>query len=234
MTIHSNIEAKNLAEIPLFKDLDAADLARLAAAGHVKTHAAGEYFFMQGDQTEALFVLTQGRVRLSQSGADGHQVLIRIILPITLFGLITLAKAKTYPVSAQALADSRAVYWLKDEMMAFMNQMPKLGLNAIQIMSSTIQEMQERFRQVATERVERRLARTLLRLIDQAGRKVSDGILIDLPITRQELAEMCGTTLFSVSRILNQWEDQSLVSVGRERVIIRDPSGLEKIVGDLL
>ena len=88
-------------------------------------------------------------------------MLIRIILPITLFGLITLAKAKTYPVSAQALADSRAVYWLKDEMMVFMNQMPKLGLNAIQIMSSTIQEMQERFRQVATERVERRLARTL-------------------------------------------------------------------------
>jgi len=91
----------------------------------------------------SLFVLIQGRVRLSQSGSDGHQVLIRIILPITLFGLITLAKAKTYPVGAQAVVDSCAVYWLKEEMMAFMKQMPQLGLNAIQIMSGTIQEMQE-------------------------------------------------------------------------------------------
>lgn len=229
---HYTIEAKDLADIPLFKELSVADLERLAAAGHMKALSAGEYFFMQGDQTEALFVLTQGRVRLSQSGADGHHVLIRIILPITLFGLITLAKAKTYPVSAQAVVDSRSVFWLKDEMMAFMNQIPQLGLNAIQIMSTTIQEMQERFRQVATERVERRLARTLLRLIDQAGRQVSNGILIDLPISRQELAEMCGTTLFSVSRILNQWEDQGLVSVGRERVIVRDTAGLEKLVGD--
>jgi CRP-like cAMP-binding protein len=82
---------------------------------------------------------------------------------------------------------------------------------------------------MTTQRVEQRLAHTLIRLAAQSGRKVDEGILIDYPLTRQDLAEMSGTTLYTASRTLNQWEDKALVIPGRERVIIRNPHGLSRI-----
>ena len=103
----------------------------------------------------------------------------------------------------------------------------------MKLMAGQAQDIQERYRQLATERVERRLARTLIRLAAQAGKKIPDGVLIDLTLTRQDLAEMSGTTLFTVSRILSAWEDKGLVLLGRERVVIRFPHGLVIIAEDL-
>ena len=129
--------------------------------------------------------------------------------------------------------DSRALYWSHPEMMGFALELPRLALNAMGMMANQVQEYQERFRQVATERVERRLARALLRLASQSGRKIEQGVLIDFPLSRQDLAEMCGTTLFTVSRTLSQWESQGIVITGRERVIVRYPHGLVRIAEDL-
>ena len=101
------------------------------------------------------------------------------------------------------------------------------------LMTGYIQEMQERYHELATERVQQRIARVLLRLAAQSGRKMESGVLIDLSFSRQDLAEMTGTTLFSVSRILNQWETQGLVKVGREKVVVVFPHGLVRIAEDL-
>jgi CRP-like cAMP-binding protein len=117
--------------------------------------------------------------------------------------------------------------------MDFIVTEPKLALNAVRMMADHVLEFQERFSQLATERVERRLARSILRLASQAGRKIEDGVLIDLPLSRQDLAEMNGTTLYTVSRIMSQWEEQGLVRLGRERVVIRFPHGLVRIAEDL-
>jgi CRP-like cAMP-binding protein len=98
-------------------------------------------------------------------------------------------------------------------------------------MTTYIQEMQERYRELATEKVERRIARALLRLAAQVGSKTDGGI--ELTFTRQELAEMSGTTLYTVSRVLSEWERQELVEAGRERVVIRNPHGVVSIAEEL-
>jgi CRP-like cAMP-binding protein len=91
----------------------------------------------------------------------------------------------------------------------------------------------DRYQELATERVEQRVARALLRLARQVGQKEEDGILINLPLSREDLAEMIGTTLYTVSRILSRWEHQGLVKTGRERVLIRNPHALVDIAEDL-
>ncbi len=98
----------------------------------------------------------------------------------------------------------------------------------MKLMTGYIQEMQERYRELATEKVERRIARTLLRLSAQMGVTNADGDT-ELAFTRQELAEMSGTTLFTASRVLSEWEKQGLVESGRERVVIRKLQGLTQI-----
>jgi CRP/FNR family transcriptional regulator, nitrogen oxide reductase regulator len=103
----------------------------------------------------------------------------------------------------------------------------------MQLMTGYIQEMQERYHELATERVQQRIARVLLRLAAQSGRKMQDGVLIDLPFSRQDLAEMAGTTIYTVSRVVSAWEKQGLVSTGRERVTITNPHGLVRLAEDL-
>ncbi len=217
-------------QISLFQGLKDNELARLLQAAHSQKVLAGEFFFFQGDPAERMYVLLEGRIKLSQLGPDGQQALIRINKPVSLFALVAMTSIAGYPVTAQAAVDSQAIYWTRPELMEFVVQIPQMALNAMRIMAEQLNEIQDRFRQVTTERVELRLAHTLLRLAAQSGKKVNEGILIDLPITRQDLAEMSGTTQYTASRLLSQWEEQGLVIAGRERVIVSNPHGLVKIV----
>jgi len=113
-----------------------------------------------------------------------------------------------------------------------MQTRPYLSFDLMKLMTGYIQEMQERYRELATEKVQRRIALVLLRLTSQMGTKSADG-RIELTFTRQDLAEMAGTTLYTVSRVLSEWEKRGLVESGRERVLIRNPHGLVQVAEGL-
>lgn len=231
--INPVISPEKLAEIILFKGLAAGEIEQVIQAAHTRTLAEGESFFFQGDPADKIYVLISGRVKIAQVTTDGQQVLLRMASAWTLMGAVALSPTDIYPATAQASEVSTALYWHKKDMMLLVRQMPQLALNAIQFMAQHLQEFQDRYRELATQRVERRLARTILRLASQTGRKVEEGVLIDMPLTRQDLAEMSGTTLYTVSRTLSQWEADGLIISGREKVIIRFPHGLVAIAEDL-
>jgi CRP-like cAMP-binding protein len=100
-------------------------------------------------------------------------------------------------------------------------------------MAGQIREFQNRVRDLSTKRVETRIARTILRLARQSGKQIAEGVLIDLPLSRQDLAEMSGTTLYTASRVIREWEKQELVQSQRQRIVIRYPHGLVIIAEDL-
>lgn len=220
---------EEMENLPLFQGVPQKDLSRLVQAAHQKKLQAGEFFFLQGDPAERMYILTQGRVKLTQVGPDGQQALIRVITPVRLFALVAITSAQNYLVTAQAAEESQALCWTRQELMDFVQQAPQAALNAMRIMAESLQEIQERFRQATTERVEQRLAHTLIRLAAQSGKRVKQGVLIDLSLTRQDLAEMSGTTLYTASRILSQWEKQGLVVTGRAQVIVCNPHGLARL-----
>jgi CRP-like cAMP-binding protein len=109
---------------------------------------------------------------------------------------------------------------------------PSLAASALQTVGSRLQDTQARVIEISNEQVEQRVAHALLRLAKQAGRKVERGIEIDFPISRQDIAEMTGTTLHTVSRILSAWECQGLVEGGRQRIVLRDPHRLYLLAED--
>jgi CRP-like cAMP-binding protein len=138
----------------------------------------------------------------------------------------------TYPATAQALEPSTALAIESTFLREMLQTRPYLSFDLMKLMTGYILEMQDRYRELATEKVERRIARALLRLTAQMGVKTPDGI-IELAFTRRELAEISGTTLYTVSRILSEWERQGLVEAGRERVAIRKPHGIVRIAEEL-
>jgi CRP-like cAMP-binding protein len=149
-----------------------------------------------------------------------------------MFGALgAVREGATYPASAQALENSTALAVKSDYLRDLMKKRPYLSFDLMRLMTGYIQEMQERYRELATEKVERRIARSLLRLAAQMGTKMDRGI--ELTFTRQDLAEISGTTLYTVSRVLSEWERQGLVETGRERVLIRDPHGVVRIAEEL-
>jgi CRP-like cAMP-binding protein len=147
-------------------------------------------------------------------------------------GIAVLGAGKGYPVNAEALEDSSALAWEGKDLRELAKRYPALNFEIMNTMRSHIEEMHSRYRELSTERVEQRVARSLLRLTMQMGKKLEDGG-VEMTLSRQDLAEMSGTTMFSVSRILSDWERQGLIEAGRERVVIRQPHGLVKIADDL-
>jgi CRP-like cAMP-binding protein len=227
------VTAELLERIELFQGLDSDALAAVVQTAHIHSVPSGSCFFFQGDPATRFYVLIEGRVRLTQVTAEGQQVILRFITPGEGMGIVAALGAMLYPASAEALDACRALTWEGVAVAALMEQYPRLALNGMRLLAQRVREFQDRLRELATERVERRVARMLLRLARQSGHKVAAGILIDLPLSRQNLAEMTGTTLYTVSRILSQWEAQGLVETGRERVVIRRPHGLVVIADDL-
>jgi CRP-like cAMP-binding protein len=171
-------------------------------------------------------VLLHGHVRASKTTPAGQQVVVRYVGPGEVFGIAKAIGLTKYPATATAVDESVALVWPSSAWPRLVAQHPPLASNALQTVGSRLQETHMRVVEMSTQQVERRVAHALLRLARQAGRKVEQGIEIDFPISRQDIAEMTGTTLHTVSRTLSGWESQGLVEGGRQRIVVRDPHRL--------
>ncbi|HEX9012178.1 MAG TPA: Crp/Fnr family transcriptional regulator, partial [Anaerolineaceae bacterium] len=206
----TNPDLARLKQLPLLRGLSEADLQMVLAEGRLRSLGEDEFIFYQGDPAGHVYVLLDGQIKLAQLTPDGQQVILNMIGAGEVFGLIAFTQGRVYPVSAQAESAVRVLSWDREALARISSRYPQVSLNAVGLMAEKVGEFQGQIRALATERVERRLARALLRLTRQVGKKTAGGVLIDLNITRQDLAEMSGTTLFTVSRLLSQWERQGL------------------------
>ena len=222
-----------VAHLPLFRHLPASVREDVLRRAQRRKFDDGTFLFQQGELARVVYILISGRVKLLQVTLEGHEVLLRVMGPGEMVGGIAALIGGDYPASAQAVGPCEVLVWHRDEMLQLMEQHGRLALNALQFLAERFHELQDRYRELATERVERRVARALLRLARQVGRKEEGRIVIDFPLSRQDLAEMTGTTLYTVSRILRQWEQQGLIETQRVRVHILSPHGLVRIAEDL-
>lgn len=219
----------------LFKEVDSKILAQVMELGVLRSVEEDGYFFMQGDPASHAYVLVNGRVKMIQITPNGQQITLRIMTPGQTYGGIALLNPQAgYPATAQAVENSTAMVWDTADLRSLAKLDSSISLNTMQLMHGYITELQERQKALVTERVEQRIARILLKLAAESGKKVDNGVLINMSLTRQDVAEMSGTTLFTVSRTLSEWERNGLLEIGRGRVIIREPHGLVRISDDLV
>lgn len=222
-----------LAACPLCAGLEPPALDDLLHHATAQTVAEHAFFFHQDAPAEAFYVLTAGRARLSTLADSGEQVILRVLQPSDPLGIVAALPQAVYPLTAQAVVPCMALRWDHAALIQLMERYPVLALRALRLIAQRFAELQQQYLELATERVERRLARALLRLVSQVGRRVPEGVLIDLPLSRQDLAAMSGTTLYTASRTLSRWEQQGIVASARERVVIRAPHALVTIADDL-
>lgn len=228
-TAHSAPETAVIASSVLFRGLPPDAVLNLALAGALKRIPKGAAAFEQGTPAERLFVVVRGRLKATQSTADGHQMTARFLNPGDLFGCVALMAAGNYPVSASAETDAIVASWSSATMLRVAHQYPQIALNALQYVGKQLRDTQARLQEAMTERTEQRIAHALLRLLSQSGRKTAEGIEIDFPISRQDIAEIAGSRLFTVSRTLSKWQVDGIVKSGRRRITIVAPHRLTMI-----
>lgn len=223
-----------LTGVPLFRGLDDAALAVAAVDARIVRVAAGRSFFREGDIARAFFVLRCGRTKFTHISPDGHEVILRVIGPGEPFGgVAAIEEGSKYPVTARAVEAAEAYAWDGSKVTALMLRYPTIAINAARMIAARLHDLQQQHHELMTDRVERRIARAVLRLAQHSGRRVEGGVEINFPLSRQDLAQMTGTTLFTVSRTLSGWEQAGLVATGRRRVIVRQPHALVRIAEDL-
>ncbi len=222
----------DLRRVLVFEQGSDDDLLRILKNSIVRFVEEGAYFFLQGDPAEYLYILTAGQIKLLQSNAGGQQVNLRTVYPWQMFGALgAVREGASYPATAQALEDSTALAISGQLIKEMLQTRPYLAMGLMQFMTFYLQEMQDRYRELATERVQQRIARSLLRLASQSGQKADNGI--ELALSRQDFAEISSTTLYTVSRVLTEWERQGIVASGREHIRILKPHDLVRIAEGL-
>ena len=233
MTVNLRPDRSILASVPLFRGLDEAPQDAVLAQAHTRRVPKGGAAFDEGAEVTAFFVLVSGHMKAVKTTPSGQQAVVHVINPNDFFGCVALMGYPTYPATAVAVVDSVVLSWDIAALKQLMAAYPQIAANALPGLGGRLRDAHNQFLELSTERVERRVAHALLRLVRHAGKKVDGGVEIDFPVTRQEIAEMIGTTLHTVSRVLSAWESEGILEGGRQRIVVKKPHALVAIAEEL-
>lgn len=217
----------------LFNGLDPEELAEVASWFKRAEYEAGETIFLEGDRASAFHLVAGGKVKVVQTSAEGLEVILHIFEPGGVIGALPTAGEESYPASAIALEPVETYFITATDFDELMLSYPRVTRNLLRFATRMLQSAHKRLREMATEQVERRIARTLARLTAQLGEEREGAVTINAPLSRKDLADMSGTTLFTVSRTLKSWERAGLIRARRKRITILRPHDLIAIAEDL-
>lgn len=225
----ANLRLSILQQTPFFADLSLAEIRTVNAQFRDDGFQAGESIYFSGDPATRLYVLASGQIKLLRHSTSGQDVLLDILQAGDYFGSLTMLAAELYPDTAQALTAVCALSIQSNTFRALLKQYPQVALAVLDITAQRLQETQETVRGLSVSPVEQRIAAVLLKLADKLGESTAEGILIQMPLSRDDLAQMTGTTTETASRITSQFQKEGLVHSGRQWIALTDKARLEAI-----
>ncbi len=202
----------------IFSSLNDDELGELANLAIERSFVPDEFIFWDGDAPEWFYIVAEGKVKVLKHSSLGREFIIAFFGPGEMFGEIAVFENKPYPASAQAVAETKVVGIKREEFISFLANRPQVALRIISVLGGRLRDAQGRLRDLAGERVEQRLASVLLMLSSKLG--------LTLPFTRQEIADMVGTTTETAIRVMSHLKDRGIIRTVRGKVIILDEEKL--------
>ena len=218
-----------LQEMPILSSLSQSDWEKIKHLFVEKRFGKDDYIFFEGDPFSWLGVVLEGRVKMIKHSENGKDVVVDMISSGGMLGELAAFNGEPYPATAQAMEPTVVASIQRDDYLRLLKQYPALALRVIEELGRRLREAQEMIKSMAVERVERRIARILLKLAATTGSSSEEGIVIELSLTRQDIAEMVGTTVETAIRTMSKFRKKGLVQTKRGRVVILDPHQLVRI-----
>lgn len=220
-----------LTGIPPFRKLARPQIRDILDAAQALRFDPGVAVFSEGMPVDRFFLLLDGHIRVIRTTLGGDQIIALHIAPGQLFGIGAALGRTIYPATAMTADDCVVLAWPNRLWAEFTARHDGFATETYKVVGERVGEMNNRIVELATQQVEQRIACAILRLVTQTGRKVAGGIEIGLPITRQNISDMTGTTLHTVSRLLSGWERDGIVMSERRKITVTAPHRLVMLSG---
>lgn len=212
----------------LFRGLSEDQCGEILSCAVLHRFKIGDFLFVQGEPVRHLIWLQSGMVKHTQVTSDGKEVLVRINSCGDVISVHGMLSSCLHTCSGRAMEKGEALIWENGQIERFCTRYPQFRSNFNRLLVIQLEDLEERFREMATETVARRLALLLVRLSNQVGRRSIHGPRVS--ISREELAQMSGTTVYTISRLLVRWAQQGfLLLAGKKKIVVTDTKKLEAV-----
>jgi CRP-like cAMP-binding protein len=225
-----NYLVSRVQHFPLFAGILPQECSSILGAARVRPFSRGQTIYLEGDQQRQVMLLTFGSAKMVQCGEDGSAVILRLCGPGELIGTLGITMQQRYRSTSQALTPCSALIWDSEVFESLSSQFPSLRLNVAYILYKLLEDMEDRFREISTECVSSRLGRQILRLVEQVGTRSNQSV--EIWMTREELAQLIGTTLYTVSRLLSKWDRMGIVTTRREGFSVNNVGALKVLINE--
>ena len=217
---------KNLKKIDLFKNLSDEELKELEHYLTTSLYKKKEDIFTEGDAPEWFYVVLTGKVKVTKISHDGKEIILEIISPYDIFGGVAVLRNIPYPANAVAMEDSEILKISRKNLMRVVDRFPNLMFCIALQLGDRMKSSYDSLKNIALERVEARIAALLLKLGNKVGVETDEGLLIDMRLTKQDVADMVGTTVETSIRTFSKFKKEGLVMDSDGKIIIKDREGL--------
>jgi CRP/FNR family transcriptional regulator, nitrogen oxide reductase regulator len=215
--------------LPVFAGLSERDWEKIADLFSERPYQKDDYIFLEGEAPEALYVVKTGKVKVLRHSTDGKDVVLRVAGPGQMLGTVAVFDGTGYPGTAQVIEECCILVIARNDCLTLVNRYPVFALAVIHDLGSRLRSSAEQIRSLAVERVEQRIARVLLKLAETAGSDVPEGRVIEMPLTRQDVADMTGTTVETAIRVMSKLRRAGLIRTRRGKVVLIDTDALLEI-----
>lgn len=225
-----DVRLEKLGMVPFFQGLDMEVLQQVSKKFSASHFAAGQSIYNEGEKATLLRVVVYGAVKLSRYTEDGREILVDMLKPGEYFGSVNELGNDTYTETATAQSDSCILSIGNREFRSVLNANPSVALSVLDITAEKLNTAREQIHHLTTLSVEKRIAHVLMKLCEKFGEEKSVGILLQLPLSRKDLADMAGTSTETASRIMSRFQQEGLITSGRQWVAIKDMDSLSAAI----
>jgi len=223
-----------LQEAEIFGDLPEEEIEDLARHFEGSQVSKGDYLFFEGDPSERIYLAPKGRIKVVRHSPEGREVLIEVVAAGRPFGLLAGVEKQPLSASAVAMEDCALLSIDTNRFLSLMQAHPSLSISVIHDLASRLRDARDRIRSLALERVEQRIARALLSLAETLGKRSEGRIVLDIALTRQDIASMVGTTVESAIRTMSRFQKSGVLRTeSGGRIHILDLEALQGIAESL-
>ncbi len=224
-----HVKRTKLGMVSFFQSLTNEELDDVVKRFTVHHYLEGEEIYYQGEPASYLRVVVAGAVKLLLFSDDGKDVILDLLNPGSYFGSLMLLGNDTYPETAIAQSGCCILSIGLQDFRQILHEYPSLAISTLEMSSEKMRSLQEKVKRLTTQPVETRIANILYALCEKFGEENSEGMLLQLPFSRRDLADMAGTTTESASRVMSSLQRQGIIKTGRQWVSILDMESLKNL-----
>ncbi len=219
----------DLRKIEIFRDLEEEDLEEIAPYLKPASFRKKEFVFTEGSPPDYLYIVTKGKVKITKFSQEGKEIIVEIISPYDFFGGVAVMRGFPYPANAVAMEETETLKISRTDLLRILDRFPTLMYCMAMNLGDRMRGAHESLKNIALERVEARIVSLLLKLADKVGRQTEEGVLIDMRLSRQDIADMVGTTVETAIRTMTRFRKAGLIREEDGRVLISDPARLSAL-----